>query len=155
MDHHCPWLGNCIGSQNHKYFITFLYNSFWGTSAIVYTTYDYFFTKDRAIFWHRWDFFIVITLSSCMMYAVTLMGAFNIYFLLNHTCTIEADKLHHGFNPFSHLTKKTLTQSRFSTKKDYFRNVADFMGTDWSWWLFPSKPQSAVDGYQWKMYAQQ
>eukprot|EP00112_Aurelia_sp_Birch-Aquarium-sp1_P008940 Seg20.2 transcript_id=Seg20.2/GoldUCD/mRNA.D3Y31 product="Palmitoyltransferase ZDHHC16A" protein_id=Seg20.2/GoldUCD/D3Y31 len=42
MDHHCPWMNNCIGFYNHRYFIMFCVFMWLGTVYVCLTTYDLF-----------------------------------------------------------------------------------------------------------------
>lgn len=47
MDHHCPWVYNCIGQFNQKFFIQFLVYSLIGISEASFIGIYYVFYKDR------------------------------------------------------------------------------------------------------------
>lgn len=47
MDHHCPWVFNCIGQFNQKFFIQFVGYSTWGILEAGYVIIYYVWYKDR------------------------------------------------------------------------------------------------------------
>lgn len=49
MDHHCPWIYNCIGQFNKKFFIQFLGYSFVGLAETCLISVYYVYIKDKEL----------------------------------------------------------------------------------------------------------
>ena len=82
MDHHCPWIGNCIGFNNHKFFIQMILYGFLNSLyfLVIYRDVIKFLivsnklmTISLIFFFGAYIFMIVIILSSFMFLCFNLM----------------------------------------------------------------------------------
>jgi len=137
MDHHCPWIGNCIGHKNQKMFIIFscwsllccvamislsatpLVNVFSGST-------DINFSSKLGI--RLWNTFII---SFCIEFisavAFLLLSFSQIYFMLQNITTIESS--YSGKSPYN---------------LGYWMNAKSVFGEFEILWILPIPPSRPI-----------
>ncbi|KAJ2507364.1 palmitoyltransferase for Vac8p [Coemansia sp. RSA 2052] len=141
MDHHCPWLNNCVGFRTQKAFILFLVYSTLYCTLILATSLAFFlrafaeFNVDMEI---GLDFIFLLILSSAFALALLMFAAYHAYLLLTNTTTIES----YEKNNYRVETAQRGSRAKHVNLFDMGprRNFTQVFGSSSSWylWLVPT-----------------
>ena len=110
MDHHCPWVGSCVGFQNHKlFYLMLLYTIF--SSVYALSTQAVFYWSIRSdplvkdgsfeIDEHKMRQMLLTNIFCiCLIIFLSIMVAQQTILLLMAYSSIEIKQLNQGVNPF-------------------------------------------------------
>jgi len=139
MDHHCPWVGNCIGFYNYKFFmsmlfsVTLLVNVVWiQTRSLVNVALLSVDAESEVVFFIVMCFFLAFTLALL----VSVFFAFHLYLMMNNYTTIEfcekrKDKEQFKVSPYN---------------RGFWHNFQSILGYNPLFWFVPIAPDYAGAG---------
>lgn len=141
MDHHCPWVNNCVGFHNYRYFCLFLFYLVCGCLWGVLVFWPLHLQRKRAAT-RMFRKSIAISAVLCLSVAVSVgfLAGFHLYLLLTNQTTNEFPE-----NFFNSLDARS-ANSQFRRRYDLgvHGNFRAVFGTDSFWtfrWLFPCVAQ--------------
>jgi len=142
MDHHCPWIGNCVGFHNHHYFVLFLLYLFAGC---VYASSMSFFpfkiALDSSNPWpyttSRSSVVFSFILASAVAGSLAFLGGWQYYLVFTGQTSVEY-YIHRDRASFAASVGRAYRNPHNQGAK---KNFQTFFGVDtsqpWFAWLVP------------------
>jgi hypothetical protein len=142
MDHHCPWVANCIGFYNYKYFLNMLFYASLTSLIVVVTAYPVFI----AILAHegadpRIAYFVVTAwiLAAAFCFVITGFFFFHLWLISKQYTTIEF------------CEKRSHSEGHFKDCSPYDRgccsNFQSVLGRNILFWCFPCNRNLRGEGF--------
>mmetsp|Transcript_18036 Transcript_18036/g.42144 ORF Transcript_18036/g.42144 Transcript_18036/m.42144 type:complete len:372 (-) Transcript_18036:27-1142(-) len=137
MDHHCPWIYNCVGFHNHKYFFLLLLYSTFNCHLIVWTMYP---SVQAAMaptepFIKMYCLLFGEALASFLGLLLSFFYLFHIYLMSRAMTTIE----------FCEKSVKRIGSDSSTYDMGLYRNAKAVLGENILLWFLPCSPP-AGDG---------
>lgn len=137
MDHHCPWIANCVGFGNHKYFLLLVFYALLNVSWVMATQHVSISLSLIEYTPSMYRFLLVfgMTLSALMFTLLSGFFSLHVWFVLKATTTIE----------FCEKRSSAGRPPSTSYELSMYENVTAVLGANPLFWLLPLAPP-AGDG---------
>mgnify|MGYP000931637513 FL=1 len=140
MDHHCPWIVNCVGHQNHKSFLLFVIYLSLGSLYFLYRTYKfstYIWNDETSTYGIVFEIYWATV--SVIIFPFSLMGTslavFHTLFALNNSTTLESMG---GRALTAPCLPKNPKRYINPYDKGYVANLVDFLHNRMFLWWWPT-----------------
>ena len=139
MDHHCPWINNCVGMENYRYFLLFIFYLWVGTVYMTITIVSIWHHHVYREYKPLLNFCLILDV--ILIVALLLLNGWNWFLAFKGNTTVEY---------WSKGYKRSEAQLNFTRKRD---NLYRVFGT---YKLFrilsPSMRNVPYTGLEWSYY---
>ncbi|XP_018565726.1 palmitoyltransferase ZDHHC15 isoform X2 [Anoplophora glabripennis] len=145
MDHHCPWINNCVSFTNYKFFVLFLGYALAYCVYVSLTSLPYFISFWRGDLQGMGRFHILFLFFVAIMFGVSLMSLFgyHCYLVCENRTTLEA------FRPPSFRGVGT---DKYGFHIGRYKNFKQVFGDDPKTWFLPFST-SLGDGIEYPVHS--